>query len=111
MRPLSSIRSSTVSNGPHCQNKRLSWVQSPCTHVPVPRITVSDVWQHCVQACEETIINGNRTPKLTSQGLTNILWGYATLRYYPDKVLQAVTRELHRRMDSLGQQARPLPTN
>ena len=53
--------------------------------------------------------NGDRSPRLTSQGLTNILWGYATLRYYPHKVLQAVTQELHRRMATLGQQARPPP--
>lgn len=66
----------------------------------------SESWCCCGQACEESIINGNRTPRLTSQGLTNILWGYATLRYYPDRVLQAVTRELHHRMDTLGQQAR-----
>ena len=58
----------------------------------------------CLQACEESI--SQRTLRLTSQGLTNILWGYATLRYYPGTVLQAVTLEFHRRMNTLGQQAR-----
>lgn len=63
---------------------------------------------HLAQALEDNIVGTGRTSKMTAQGLTNVLWGYATLRYYPHRALTAVCKELHRRVHTLQIQASPL---
>ena len=38
---------------------------------------------------------------MTSQGLTNVLWSYATLRYFPRELLVAIAQELYERLPTL----------
>ncbi len=38
---------------------------------------------------------------MTSQGLTNVLWSYATLRYFPRRLLVAIAQELSDRIPML----------
>ena len=57
-----------------------------------------------VQAIADDIIDTGRVSAFTSQGLTNVLWGFATLRYYPHTVLVAICEELHRRVHTMNDQ-------
>ena len=70
-------------------------------------LSIIILYTNFLQACEDTVIARQRAPRLTSQGLTNILWGYATLRYYPEKILPILLGEMHSRVAGIGQQARP----
>ena len=54
-----------------------------------------------MQILEEEIIASERVPKMTSQGLTNVLWSYATLRYFPRELLVAIAQELYERLPTL----------
>ena len=57
-----------------------------------------------MQAIADDIVDSNRVSAFTAQGLTNVLWGFATLRYYPHSVLVAICEELHRRLHSISAQ-------
>ena len=54
-----------------------------------------------VQVFEEDIARPQRVRDFTSQALSNMVWSFATLRWYPEKVLEAVSAELHRRNNRL----------
>ena len=60
------------------------------------------------QALAQDILDSGRVSAFTAQGLTNVLWGFATLRYHPHAVLAAICEELHRRIHSLSAQVGPL---
>ena len=61
-----------------------------------------------VQALAQDILDSGRVSAFTAQGLTNVLWGFATLRYHPHAVLAAICEELHRRIHTLSAQVGPL---
>lgn len=63
----------------------------------------------CAQVFERDIVRPQRLHRFASQALANIVWSFATLRWYPHAVLEAVTLELHNRLPILTMQARPLP--
>ncbi len=50
---------------------------------------------------EEDIARPERVRDFTSQALSNMAWSFATLRWYPEKVLEAISAELHRRNNKL----------
>ncbi|CAL8461792.1 g1323 [Coccomyxa elongata] len=50
---------------------------------------------------EEDIARPERVRDFTSQALSNMAWSFATLRWYPEKVLEAISGELHRRNNKL----------
>ena len=60
------------------------------------------------QALAQDILDSGRVSAFTAQGLTNVLWGFATLRYHPHAVLAAICEELHRRIHTLSAQVGPL---
>ena len=57
-----------------------------------------------MQVLANNIVDAGRVPAFTAQGLTNVLWSFATLRYYPHKVLVAICEELHRRIHTINAQ-------
>lgn len=56
------------------------------------------------QVFEEDIRRPQRVRDFTSQALSNMVWSFATLRWYPEKVLEAISAELLRRMPYLSVQ-------
>ena len=58
------------------------------------------------QAFEQDITRPQRLREFTSQALSNMAWSFATLRWYPETVLGAISTELHRRTDYLSVQVR-----
>lgn len=47
---------------------------------------------------------------MTSQGLTNVLWSYATLRYSPRDLLVVIAQELYERLPMLQVQVGHSPS-
>jgi hypothetical protein len=52
-----------------------------------------------MQAYERTVAKPERMRSMTHQGLTNILWSFATLRWYSQDVLDAIAKEFYNRLD------------
>lgn len=63
-----------------------------------------------VQVLEEDIVRPQRLQHFTSQALANILWSFATLRWYPIRVLESISSELNSRLATLNVQACPAYT-
>ncbi|KAK9908644.1 hypothetical protein WJX75_000861 [Coccomyxa subellipsoidea] len=57
-----------------------------------------------LRAFEQDITRPQRLREFTSQALSNMAWSFATLRWYPETVLGAISTELHRRTDYLSVQ-------
>ena len=57
-----------------------------------------------MQAFEQDITRPQRVREFTSQALSNMAWSFATLRWYPEKVLEAISGELLRRAHFLSVQ-------
>ena len=63
-----------------------------------------------MQTLEEDILASERVPRMTSQGLTNVLWSYATLRYSPRDLLVVIAQELYERLPMLQVQVGHSPS-
>lgn len=70
-----------------------------CRWVSRCDIAEGSAWH--VQAFEKDITQPHRVSEFTSQALSNMAWSFATLRWYPEQVLEIISGELHRRIDNL----------